>query len=213
MTAFAEQVVALLDHLDVATAVVGGTSLGANVGLEVAVLAPDRVQGLLLEMPVLDNAVEAGILAFAPLLFTARFAPVLVRVVAASSRLVPRRFVPHWGRVVLDTLDQRPGPMAATVHGLFFGRVAPPSRVRRTLPHHALVIGHPRDPIHVAADARMVADELARASYVEASSILEWRLRPERLTGRTVDFLDEVWGRGVSSDGAHLEEVGGAVLP
>ncbi len=214
MTAFAEQVVALLDHLGVDRAVVGGTSLGANVGLEVAALAPDRVQGLLLEMPVLDNAVEAAILAFAPLLFVSRFAPVLVRAVAASTHLVPRRLATHWGRVVLDTLDQRPGPMAATVHGLFFGRVAPPSRVRRTMPHPALVVGHPRDPIHLAADARMVADELVRASYVEASSILEWRLRPERLTGRTVDFVDEVWGAGTAPAGdPGLEEVGGAVLP
>jgi pimeloyl-ACP methyl ester carboxylesterase len=214
MTAFAEQVVALLDHLGAETAVVGVTSLGANVGLEVAVLAPDRVQGLLLEMPVLDNAVEAGILAFAPLLFTARFAPFVITLVAASSRLVPRRFATHWGRVVLDTLDQRPGPMAAAVHGLFFGRIAPPARTRRTLPHPALVVGHPGDPIHLAADARMVADELARASYVEASSILEWRLRPQRLTARTVDFVDEVWGRGTAQPGdTHLEEVGGAVLP
>jgi pimeloyl-ACP methyl ester carboxylesterase len=214
LTAFAEQVVALLDHLGAETAVVGGTSLGANVGLEVAVLAPDRVQGLLLEMPVLDNAVEAGILAFAPLLFTARFAPFVITLVAASSRLVPRRFATHWGRVVLDTLDQRPGPMAAAVHGLFFGRIAPPARTRRTLPHPALVVGHPGDPIHLAADARMVADELARASYVEASSILEWRLRPQRLTARTVDFVDEVWGRGTAQPGdTHLEEVDGAVLP
>lgn len=193
MTAFGEQVVALLDHLGAERAVVGGTSLGANVALEVAAAAPDRVQGLLLEMPVLDNAVEAGILAFAPLLFVARFAPVVVRLVAVSTRLVPRRLAPHWGQVVLDTLDQRPGPMAATVHGLFFGRVAPPAKVRAALPHPALVVGHPRDPIHLAADARMVAEELTRASYVEASSILEWRLRPERLTQRAVDFVAEAW--------------------
>src|SRR3954454_20685339 len=35
-TAFAEQVVGLLDHLGADRAVVGGTSLGANVALEVA---------------------------------------------------------------------------------------------------------------------------------------------------------------------------------
>ena len=56
MTAFAEQVVALLDHLGAEQAVVGGTSLGANVSLEVADIAPDRVRGLIVEMPVLDNA-------------------------------------------------------------------------------------------------------------------------------------------------------------
>src|SRR5918992_6071090 len=36
MTAFAEQVVALLDHLGAPQAMVGGTSLGGNVSLEVA---------------------------------------------------------------------------------------------------------------------------------------------------------------------------------
>ena len=37
---FAQDVVALLDHLGVDEAVVGGTSLGANTTLEVAALAP-----------------------------------------------------------------------------------------------------------------------------------------------------------------------------
>jgi len=40
MTAFGEQVVALMDHLGAEQAVVGGTSLGANVSLEVADAAP-----------------------------------------------------------------------------------------------------------------------------------------------------------------------------
>jgi pimeloyl-ACP methyl ester carboxylesterase len=47
MTTWAEQVVALLDHLGADQAVVGGTSLGANVSLEVAVSAPERVRGLI----------------------------------------------------------------------------------------------------------------------------------------------------------------------
>src|SRR3954452_8048899 len=46
-TAFAQQVIALLDHLGAEQAVVGGTSLGANVSLEVAAEAPDRVRGLI----------------------------------------------------------------------------------------------------------------------------------------------------------------------
>src|SRR3954454_5856070 len=50
-SAFGEQVVGLLDHLGATTAVLGGTSLGANVSLEAGVGAPERVQGLLLEMP------------------------------------------------------------------------------------------------------------------------------------------------------------------
>ena len=201
MTAFAEQVVHLLDHLGVESAVVGGTSLGANVSLEVAAIAPERVKGMVIEMPVLDNAVEAGILAFAPLMFVGRHLPLAIWATARASRLVPRRLVGHWGRVVLETLDQRPTAMAAAIHGIFFGRVAPPSRMRRTIEIPALVVGHPADPIHMDADARMVADELPQGTYVRAESILEWRFRPERLTARTAEFVAEVWGPPAESRG------------
>jgi pimeloyl-ACP methyl ester carboxylesterase len=191
MTAFGEQVIGLLDHLGADQAVVGGTSLGANVSLEVAVLAPDRVRGLLVEMPVLDNAVEAGILAFAPLLFVSRFLPAAVSGVRLVSRAVPRGVVPFWVGIGLDTLDQRPAAMAATVHGLFFGRVAPSSKQRRAIGAPALVVGHRRDPIHPAADAEMLADALDGARFVPARSILEWRMAPERLDDIAAAFIAE----------------------
>jgi len=198
MSAFAEQVLALLDHVGAEQAVVGGTSLGANVGLELADLAPDRVRGLILEMPVLDNALEAGILAFAPLLFLARFAPWTISSVSAATRLVPRRFAPHWVGVALDTLGQRPRPMAAAVHGIFFGRVAPSSKARSRIMAPALVVGHPHDPIHLAADALMVAEEMPNARHVAASSILEWRRRPERLDREAIAFAVGVWEEPVA---------------
>jgi pimeloyl-ACP methyl ester carboxylesterase len=193
MTAFGEQVVGLLDHLGAERAVLGGTSLGANVSLEAAVIAPERVQGLLVEMPVLDNAVEAGILAFAPLLFVSRFLPFVVSGVRLVSRAVPRGVVPFWAGIGLDTLDQRPAAMAATVHGLFFGRVAPSSRQRRAIEAPALVVGHTRDPIHPAADAEMLADELVGAQFVAARSILEWRVAPERLDALAVAFVSDCY--------------------
>jgi pimeloyl-ACP methyl ester carboxylesterase len=193
MTAFGEQVVLLLDHLGAEQAVVGGTSLGANVSLEVADLAPDRVRGLLLEMPVLDNAVEAGLIAFGPLMFVARFVPLSVSAVRAASLAVPRGLVPFWAGVVLDTLNQQPAPMAAVIHGLFFGRIAPPSRRRKRIEAPALVVGHPRDPIHPAADAAMLADEMPNARFLAARGILEWRFRPERLDAAAVEFVTQCW--------------------
>jgi len=203
MTAFGEQVVGLLDHLGAEQAVVGGTSLGANVSLEVAVLAPQRVRGLLVEMPVLDNAVEAGILAFAPLLFVSRFVPAAVSAVRVLSRTVPRGVVPFWLGIGLDTLDQRPGAMAATIHGLFFGRIAPSSKQRRAITAPALVVGHRRDPIHPAADAEMLAEELVAARFVEARSILEWRAAPARLDDIAVAFVEDCFAgnRGAGSLG------------
>ncbi len=193
MTAFGEQVVALLDHLGAEQAVVGGTSLGANVSLEVAVIAPERVRGLLVEMPVLDNALEAGIVAFGPLLMAARFLPFTVNGLRRVTRPVPRGLVPFWVGIVLDTLDQRADSVAAVVHGLFFGRIAPSSKQRRAIQAPALVVGHPSDPIHPAADAAMLAEEMPHATFVKARSILEWRVRPDRLNRAAADFALGCW--------------------
>lgn len=193
VTAFGEQVVALLDHLGADRAVLGGTSAGANVCLEAAVLAPERVQGLLLEMPALDNAVEAGLVVLSPLLAVARLAPAVVTATRWISRAVPRGIVPFWLGVGLDTLDQRPAALAATVHGLFFGRLAPSSKQRSAIDVPALVVGHRRDPLHPAADAAMLAEELADSTFVGARSLLEWRLRPERLDEIAVGFVVGCW--------------------
>jgi hypothetical protein len=39
----------------------------------------------------------------------------------------------------------------------------------------------------------MLADELPNARLVEASSLLELRLTPERLTGEIASFIDDCW--------------------
>jgi pimeloyl-ACP methyl ester carboxylesterase len=193
MTAFADQVVALLDHLGAEQAVIGGTSLGANVSLEVAATAPDRVRGLIIEMPVLDNALEAGILAFVPLMFAARFAPFTVNGLRRLTRPIPRGVVPFWAGIVLDTFDQRADSVAAILHGIIFGRIAPSSRQRRQITAPALIVGHSADPIHPFVDSAMLARELTNSTFVRASSLLEWRLRPERLDRTAIDFALNCW--------------------
>lgn len=195
MHAFGEQVIALLDHLGAAQAVIGGTSLGANVSLEVADSAPKRVQGLLLEMPVLDKGLEAGIIVFAPLMFAARFVPISVTGIRMAVNVFPRGMVPFWAGIVLDTLSQRPASMAAVIHGIFFGRVAPGRKLRRLIQAPALVVGHPRDPVHPFADAAMLAAEMPNARFVEANGILEWRSQPDRLNQEAVEFVTECWSQ------------------
>lgn len=189
IAAFADQVIALLDHLGADRAVVGGTSLGANIALEVAVAAPDRVQGLLIEAPVLDNAVEATLLTSTPLLVAARYVPATVTGIRLLARLVPRGIVPFWLGIGLDALDQRPAAMAAALHGILFGRLAPPASQRAAIDVPALVVGHPGDPLHPVSDATMLAEELAGSQYVAARSALEWRARPERLDAAAFDFV------------------------
>ena len=82
---------------------------------------------------------------------------------------------------------------ASVLEGLFFGRIAPHRFQRRTFDMPALVIGHPRDPVHPFSDAGMLADELPNGRLLQASSIMELRLAPERLTNEIAAFLDECW--------------------
>jgi hypothetical protein len=53
-----------------------------------------------------------------------------------------------------------------------------------------LVIGHYRDPIHPFSDSDMLVRELPGARLLQASSILELRLTPERLTNEIVEFIE-----------------------
>src|SRR6266498_1284001 len=90
MTFFARQVEALMDHLGIDKAVVGGTSLGANTTLELAYLSPDRVRGMMVEMPVLDNALLAAAVIFTPLMIGLRFGEPVWKRIASAARRVPR---------------------------------------------------------------------------------------------------------------------------
>ncbi len=132
-------------------------------------------------------------LAFGPLLIAARFLPLTVTAVRRLTRPVPRGIVPFWAGIALDACDQRPASVAAMLHGLFFGRAAPSARERSRIAVPALVVGHPRDPLHPLADAVMVADELPKATLVQARSLLEWRLAPERLDRAAVTLATGCW--------------------
>ena len=57
----------------------------------------------------------------------------------------------------------------------------------------ALVVGHPADPIHPAADAAMLAEEMPNATFLKARSILEWRVSPDRLNRAAAEFALGCW--------------------
>jgi pimeloyl-ACP methyl ester carboxylesterase len=191
MSFFAQQIVGLLDHLEIEQAVIGGTSLGANTTLTVAKEAPDRVKAMVVEMAVLDNALLAVGAIFTPILAGLRFGEPVLKGVAALTRRIPRtNFMIDMG---LDWLRQDPVPSAAVLEGLFLGAAAPHHDERVRMKQPTLVIGHHADPLHPFSDSGMLAEELPNARLIEASSILEWRVSPERLDSELAEFLEEVW--------------------
>ena len=208
MTIFGRQVIGLLDHAGVDQAVLGGPSLGANTALEAAAAAPERVKGLLVEMPVLDNALLGVAIAFTPLLVGLTFGAPVARLVGRGARRVPRG-ANLLADMLLDWVSQDPKPSASVLQGLFFGRAAPPSEERKRMKQRTLVIGHYRDPVHAFSDSDMLVRELPNARLVEASSILELWLTPERLTNEIVAFVDECF-RPAPSAGGRKRSAGGA---
>ena len=195
MDTYARHVEALLDHLGVDKAVVGGVSLGGNVALLVASQSPERVQGLVIEMPVLEWAIPAAAITFVPMLLAVHLARRAVRAAGQVVRRIPRSGLGPLDSV-MNTLSNDPVEIAAVLHGILTGPIAPTVEQRDEMHIPALVIGHQSDRIHPFHDAEQLARRLPDARLVQAKSVLELRLRPERLTGEIAQFLDAVWDRG-----------------
>jgi len=191
MTAFADQLAALIDGLDLDRPVVGGTSLGANVALEMATRHPRAARGLFIEMPVLDNALIAAGLIFLPILLALRVGKRVLGGISMLAKRVPRSN--YLIDILLDWMRRNPAASEAVLQGILFGRTAPPREERELIGLPALVIGHPADPLHPFSDSDMLVDEMPRARLVNAESIFEWRLSPKRLDEELAAFLADVF--------------------
>jgi pimeloyl-ACP methyl ester carboxylesterase len=148
-----------------------------------------------LEIPVLENALPAAAGAFVPPRARAAHQPAAHSRhgagMAAVTRRIPRTH--YLVDILIDFVRRDPAASQAVLDGLLFGRVAPPIEERNALTQPTLVIGHPSDPIHPFSDAHRIARELPHARLVTASSMFEWRVRPDRLDRELLGFLDEVW--------------------
>jgi pimeloyl-ACP methyl ester carboxylesterase len=188
---YANQVIALLDHLGVGKAVLGGISLGANVSLFAAAHNPERVEALVLEMPVLERAVPAAAMLFVPMMLAAHYGQ---RVLSVTSGLIGRVHRTRFGPLnsVMNALSHPPDATSAVLHGILVGPVAPTLEQRRAITAPTLVLAHRNDLIHPFDDAVGLVARMPNATLVRASSPLELRLRPGRLTKEIVAFLSGV---------------------
>jgi pimeloyl-ACP methyl ester carboxylesterase len=206
MDLYAQHVLALLDELGVDKAVLGGISLGTNVSLLAAAQAPERVRGLVLEMPVLETAAPAAALTFVPLMLQARYARVPLRLV---SRVVSR--LPPSGIGPLDslagTIGSDPSETSAMLRGVLLGPIAPTVEQRKAITAPALVLGHGVDLIHSFADAKRLTRQLPNARLIRTRTFAELWVCPGRLTREIAWFLDRVWAEGQPEEFAQAGEV------
>ena len=190
MDAYADQVIALLEDVGVASAVVGGVSLGANVSLFVADRAPERVRALVVEMPVLERAAPTAYAMFVPLLLAVHYARPLVRLLSAAVHRLPST-----GSDLVDSslgVISEPKETAAVLHGLLVGPLAPTLERRAAIAAPTLVIGHEHDRLHPFHDADNLTRQVRSAQLVRARSLLEMRLHSSRLVRRITAFLAEL---------------------
>jgi pimeloyl-ACP methyl ester carboxylesterase len=185
---YAEQVLALMDHLELESATLGGLSLGANVSLFAATRAPKRVRALVIEMPVMEWAVPAAALIFTPLLLAAHYGQPVLRLASAVLSRAPRTgFGPL--DAVLDSGSTPPEVMAAVLHGILVGPVAPTVDDRRKITAPTLIVGHRNDVIHPLDDAENLVEQIPNARIIEARTALEYRFLPGRLADAVSEFM------------------------
>lgn len=189
---YASQVFGLLDELGAADAVLGGLSLGANVSLFAAAQRPERVRGLVLEMPVLEWAVPTAALVFVPLLLGAHYGRLVLRRTSRALARIPRT---PYGPLnsALHAASLPPEVMAAILHGVLVGPVAPTVEQRARITAPTLVLAHRNDVLHPFDDAANLVEQMPAARLVRARSPLELRLRPDRLTEEISSFLEGIW--------------------
>jgi pimeloyl-ACP methyl ester carboxylesterase len=188
---YTEQVVGLLDHLGLDEVVLGGISLGANVSLFAAARHPERIRALVLEMPVLERSVPFSALVFVPVILLAHYGRRVMRGASSVFARVPRTgFGPLNSALGIASLS--PETIAAVLHGVLVGPVAPTQDERRATDVPALVLAHRLDLIHPFDDAANLVEQLPVATLVRARSPLELRLRPGRLTQEIVTFLSSL---------------------
>ncbi|WP_157554916.1 alpha/beta fold hydrolase [Nocardia crassostreae] len=174
-------------------AVFGGTSIGANISLECASRAPERVVGLVCEGPFLeDSQVEMSLL-WSPAFGLFTFGGHALRAIGLAARLLPARDGSLIG-LGRDVLTRDPHGSVAFLQGIHFGRVGPPRDERRRVTAPALVIGvHPIDRVHSLSDARRLVEELPAAELVRTASLADLRWRPRRLAERIAIFAGDCW--------------------
>ena len=136
---------------------------------------------------------------FLPLLLGVHYARVPLRVVSRAASLLPLSPFGPFGSFI-SAARSDPDEIAAVLHGVLLGPIAPTTDQRRSITAPALVLGHGIDLVHSFSDARNLARQLPGARLIRTRTFAELWLRPARLTAEISEFLDRVWADSEGDD-------------
>ncbi|MFW2333600.1 alpha/beta fold hydrolase [Ilumatobacter sp.] len=189
--ALAEDQLALADRLGIGAYVAGGASMGAATALHAAVLAPDRIRGLVLVIPPTawaTRAAQTGVYTTMADLVAAGDHETLLAGAAARPSPDPFTDDPYWGerfeRVLTGTDPER---LARVFRGAATTDLPAEEQVA-TIAVPTLILAWTGDPGHPASSA-------ARLQELIAGSELALAATPDGLAGwtsRVIEFLGQV---------------------
>lgn len=174
-SSFADDVMALVDHLGLGKFVVGGISMGAGVALNLAARRRDRVQGLVLARPAwLNRGLPPNTLIYPAIAFLLRTYGVeeAHRRIAASG---------EYERMVAESPDAADSLLLQVDQPLARERAARLERIPTDCPWAdldacrqwsmpVLVLGNRHDPIHPFDLAQQLAASFADVRFVEITA-------------------------------------------
>lgn len=192
IAAFADDVVAFLDQRGVASAVVGGVSMGAAIALRIAVRHPKRVRGLILVRPAwLFERAPANM---APNAEVARFLVTGDRTGFEASPTARRlaREAPDNLASLLKFFD-RPNPsvFARLLEAIAADGPGVDEAEARAIGVPTLAIGNAMDAVHAIGYARRLATTIPGARFVEVvAKALDPRGHAAEVSAAIAGFLN-----------------------
>jgi pimeloyl-ACP methyl ester carboxylesterase len=175
IASLADDVVALIDHLEIAQAVVGGISLGAAVAVNVAVRYPERVLGLVLVRPAwIDRPAPENVSRYAAIARLIReFGPEegLVRFRNSSEFRTMERESPDCARSLIGQFEQpRASECVARLERLAADTPCSDRGSYQSIRVPTLVLGNQLDPIHPWLLAKSLSDLIPGALLREITA-------------------------------------------